>query len=181
MNFAGWWSGTVFCNTGCRLLVSPTGAGRCDPEQPGHERGYSHLHTQMWSLLAGAALLLAWGVSFVVQLVGRQPPFCDSMIPVQHDTGFYIAVIMAGALPAVSCQQLPFPGLARQRSIHYHFKTSAGRASRAWWQRMYLDILLLIPACYVLYTCAAGRLQTTLITPLVSVDLRWPDFVFHLV
>src|SRR5690606_22853578 len=27
-----------------------------------------------------------------------------------------------------------------------------GRASKAWWQRIYLDILLLLPALYVLYT-----------------------------
>jgi len=122
------------------------------------------LHAQMWLLLAAAAFAVGLAVSpSVVQLVGRTTSF----LRFDDDTSsltlvFTLPVLLAGVLTGLlaASSGLFLAWRASGQSIT-RFKQSNGRVSRAWWQRMYLDILLLIPACYVLYTLwQQGGLQT---------------------
>jgi len=127
------------------------------------------LHMQMWLLLAGVALVIGIAICpFVVQLVGRTTSFLrfddtrSSLTLV-----FTPQVLLAGAVTAlVAASSGLFLAWRAGGQTITRFRQAAGRASRAWWQRMYLDILLLIPACYVLYTLwQQGGLQTTADNP----------------
>src|SRR5690606_24117700 len=113
------------------------------------------IHVLMWLLMAGIALTVAIIVSpYVVRLVGQTTSFLqfDPDLP-PLTIVFTPQTIAAGAATALIAT---FSGLymawrTTGRTIT-SFKQESARASKAWWQRVYLDILLLIPALYVLYT-----------------------------
>jgi putative ABC transport system permease protein len=113
------------------------------------------IHLLMWLTLAAAALGMGISLApFVVRLVGQTTSF------LQFDpTAPPLPVILTAqalAAGAVTALIAASSGLLlawrTTGSTITSFKQQAGRASRAWWQRMYLDILIMIPALYVLYT-----------------------------
>lgn len=122
------------------------------------------LHVLMWLTLA--ALAFAVGVTFspfVVQLVGQTTSFLrfdDFSAPlVIVFTPLALAVGAATGIVAASSGLL----LAWRTSSQTitSFKQSSARASKAWWQRLYLDLMLLIPAVYVLFTLwQSGGIRT---------------------
>ena len=113
------------------------------------------IHVQMWLILAAIALGLGLvSAPFVVRLVGQTTSFLrfDSTTPPLEIT-FTSQAFIAGALTALiaTTSGLFLAWRTSSRTIT-NFKQETGRASKAWWQRIYLDVLILIPAVYVLYT-----------------------------
>ncbi len=116
------------------------------------------IHFLMWLLLA--ALALAVGIALspsVVRLVGRTTSFLqfddvNTLVPV-----FTPESIATGAITSlVAASSGLFLAWRTTRQTITSFKRGAGRATKAWWQRIYLDVLLLIPAVYVLYSLWAS-------------------------
>jgi putative ABC transport system permease protein len=113
------------------------------------------IHFLMWLILAGAALAIGIALSpYVVRLVGQTTSFLrfdntDAPLVVVY-TPQALAAGAATALIAASSGLVLAWRTTRQTITS--FKQQSARASTAWWQRMYLDVLLLIPAYYVLYT-----------------------------
>jgi putative ABC transport system permease protein len=113
------------------------------------------LHWLMWLILTGTAFAVAIAVSpTLVQLVGQTTSFLrfdgvgESLTIVF--TPQALAIAAATGLIAASSALLLAWRTSNQTITS--FKRAAARASKAWWQRLYLDVLLLIPATYVLYT-----------------------------
>jgi putative ABC transport system permease protein len=112
------------------------------------------IHLLMWLLLAGMAIAVAVAASpTVVQLVGRTSSFLrfddvNTLTPVFAPEN----LALGAATSLVAASSGLFLAWRSSRQTITSFKRGAGRVSKAWWQRAYLDILLLIPAFYVLYT-----------------------------
>ncbi|MEP7293459.1 MAG: hypothetical protein ABI835_16865, partial [Chloroflexota bacterium] len=104
----------------------------------------------------------------VVRLVGQTSSFLrfDGVgDPLQ--VVFTPQAIAAGALTGLiaSSSGLYFSWRSSAQTIT-GFKRSAARASKAWWQRAYLDLILLVPSLYVLYTLwKQGGLMTAAADP----------------
>jgi putative ABC transport system permease protein len=113
------------------------------------------VHVLMWLLLAGIAL----GISIllaplVVGIVGQTTSF----LQFDPDTPpltihFTPQAILAGAITALiaTVSGLFLAWRTTSKTIT-SFRQESARASAAWWQRIYLDVILLAPALYVLYT-----------------------------
>ncbi len=123
------------------------------------------IHVLIWLILTGTALMIGVLICpFVVRLVGETTSFLrfDGINP-PLDVTFTPQAIAAGALTGLiaSSSGLYFSWRSSAQTIT-SFKRASARAAKAWWQRAYLDLLLLIPACYVLYTLwRQGGLTTT--------------------
>ena len=113
------------------------------------------LHVLQWLTLAAVALVVGLFVSpIIVLLVGQTTSF----LRFDGVGDPLVAVIMAQAVGAGAATGL----LAASSGLFLAWRTSAqtinqfrqtaARAGKAWWQRAYLDFLLLLPAGYVLYT-----------------------------
>ncbi len=126
------------------------------------------IHIMMWLLLTGTALIVGLLLCLaVVRLVGRTTSFLQFNGTGTLNVVFTPQAIAAGAITGLiaSSSGLYFSWRSSAQTIT-GFKRSAARASKAWWQRAYLDILLLIPAVYVLYTLwKQGGLVTTAADP----------------
>jgi putative ABC transport system permease protein len=123
------------------------------------------IHFLMWLILAGIALAVGIGLSpLVVRLVGQTTSFLqfDPDIP-PLQVLFTSQALAAGAITTLIAASSGLLLAWRTTGATItSFKQQAGRASRAWWQRMYLDVLIMIPALYVLYTLwRQGGLVTT--------------------
>lgn len=116
------------------------------------------LHALMWLILAGLALGAGIAVSpLVVQLIGRTSSFLSFDYPsAPLDIVFTRGAILAGAVTGLLAagSGLVMAWRATEQSINT-FKRAQARSGKAWWQRMYLDVLLLVPAGYVFYTLQA--------------------------
>jgi putative ABC transport system permease protein len=122
------------------------------------------LHALMWLILAGIAL----GIGIVaappvVQLIGRTSSFLQFNY---HTAPLHVVytqqAILAGALTGLlaASSGLFMAWRTTGQSINT-FKRAQARSGKAWWQRIYLDIMLLVPAGYVFYTLQAqGGLNT---------------------
>ncbi len=122
------------------------------------------LHVLQWLTLALIALGVGLIVSpLIVLLVGQTTSF----LRFDGVGDPLVAVITAQAVGAGAATGL----LAASSGLFLAWRTSAqtinsfrqttARAGKAWWQRAYLDLLLLLPAGYVLYTLwAQGGLVT---------------------
>lgn len=127
-------------------------------------RGLLGLHTLMWLMLAGIALLIGIALApSVVMLVGRTTSFLRfdgdaSDLSIVFTQQTLVAGAATGLLAASS--GLLMAWRTTGQSI-VSFKQSEARASKAWWQRLYLDVMLLVPAAYLYYTLSAeGGLVT---------------------
>ncbi|MBN1287400.1 MAG: ABC transporter permease [Anaerolineae bacterium] len=122
------------------------------------------LHTLLWVILAGVALCAGMVVSpAVVQLIGRTASFLRfDADAAPLDVVFTREVILAGALTGLLAASagLRIAWRTTGQSINT-FRRAQARSGKAWWQRMYLDLMLLAPALYILYTLQAqGGLAT---------------------
>ncbi len=113
------------------------------------------IHVMMWLMMAAIALAVAVVVSpYVVLLVGQTTSFLqfDPTLP-PLTILFTPQAIAAGAVTALIAT---FSGLflawRTTGSTITSFKQESARASKAWWQRIYLDVILFVPAVYVLFT-----------------------------
>ncbi len=126
------------------------------------------LHFLMWLILAGLALAIGIAVSpSVVQLVGRTTSFLrfddvNTLVPVFTPE----SLGLGAATSLIAASSGLFLAWRTSRETITSFKRGVGRASKAWWQRTYLDVLVLIPAFYVLYTLwARGGLVNSATDP----------------
>jgi putative ABC transport system permease protein len=122
------------------------------------------LHALMWLILAGMALGMGIiAAPPVVQLIGRTSSFLnfDARTP-PLDIVFTQQAITAGAVTGLlaASSGLYIAWRTTGQSIN-QFKRAQARSARAWWQRVYLDVILLVPAGYVFYSLQAqGGLST---------------------
>jgi len=122
------------------------------------------LHLLMWLILAGLALGVGIAVSpFVVQLIARTSSFLNfnantPPLDIVYSQQTIVIGAMTGLLAASSGLYIAWR--TTKQSIN-QFKRAQARSGKAWWQRIYLDVLLLIPAGYVFYSLRAkGGLST---------------------
>lgn len=113
------------------------------------------IHLLMWLILAGIALAVGMVLSpLIVRLVGQTTSFLEfdpDIPPLQ--VLFTTQALAAGAITTLIAASSGLLLAWRTTGATItSFKQQAGRASRAWWQRIYLDVLIMIPALYVLYT-----------------------------
>ncbi|MBN1963275.1 MAG: hypothetical protein JW910_01425, partial [Anaerolineae bacterium] len=113
------------------------------------------IHTLMWLILAGLALAIGLAASpFVVQLIGRTTSFMRF-----DDTSSALEVVitgealLAGAITGLLAAStgLVMAWRTTGQSI-MNFKRRQARGGKAWWQRLYLDVVLLGVSLYILYT-----------------------------
>ncbi|MHB8629261.1 MAG: ABC transporter permease family protein [Aggregatilineales bacterium] len=117
--------------------------------------GVFRIHGVMWLILAGISLLVGLAAApTVIYLVGQTTSFlrfdnADAPLSVI----FTPVVLMTGVLTALlaASSGLYLAWRATRQTIT-QFKQQSARLLAAWWQRVYLDVLLLIPAYYALYT-----------------------------
>jgi putative ABC transport system permease protein len=105
-------------------------------------------------LLVGSAWLIGIPVSKgIIYLMGKTRSFMDFSLPpsLRLDITSLAMLIAGGAgLLILASRLLPVIGAARQTIITY--KQESARTLRApWWQRIFLDLMLFIPAAYGTY------------------------------
>ncbi|MBZ0321263.1 MAG: hypothetical protein K8L91_32915 [Anaerolineae bacterium] len=126
-------------------------------------RALLRLHALMWLILAGIALGIGiFAAPSVVELVGRTTSFLRFNNPTPDLSIQFTqqAVLLGAATGLIAASSGLLIAWRTTRQSITSFKQSQARAGKAWWQRMYLDILLLIPAAYVFYNLnAEGGLQ----------------------
>ncbi|HEX3049351.1 MAG TPA: hypothetical protein VHP83_01765 [Aggregatilineaceae bacterium] len=127
------------------------------------------VHILMWLILVSMAL----GVGLVagpaiVRLVGRTTSFLQF-----NDSGMPLEIvitsqaILTGAVTGLigASSGLVLAWRTTGQNIN-SFRRAAVRTSKAWWQRAYIDLALMLPAGYVLYTLTArGGVVTDAETP----------------
>ncbi len=112
------------------------------------------VHVLMWLILVWVALAMGIGVSpFVVQIVGQTTSFLqiDSTLPLLEIVLTPQALLIGTATGLIAASSGLFFAWRSTRQNINSFKQELSRGSKAWWQRMYLDIMLLVPAIYVLF------------------------------
>lgn len=113
------------------------------------------VHILMWVALVGAAVGIALlAAPLVVLLVGQTSSFLrfDGGSSVSRVVLTWQAVALSGATGLVTASSgLLLVWHATRRDIHL-FRQPAAHRGPAWWQRAYLDMLILVAAGYVLYT-----------------------------
>jgi putative ABC transport system permease protein len=142
------------------LMLRSRGMGRA---------GILGLHVMMWTLLVLLALAVAMLASpVIVTLVGQTSSFLrfenidETLTPVFTPQAIGAAAA-TGLLAASTAIWMAWRTSAQTIT---GFKRASARASKAWWQRAYLDIIFLIPAFYVLYTLwSQGGLVASAETP----------------
>ncbi len=118
-------------------------------------QGLLGIHLLMWLILAGTALGVGIAAApAVVQLVGRTTSFLRfEGVGDPLDVIFTSQALLAGLLTSLAAASsgLYIAWRTTGQTIT-SFKQQSARATKAWWQRIYLDVLAPIPALYVLYT-----------------------------
>ncbi|MBI5927736.1 MAG: hypothetical protein HY862_00390 [Chloroflexi bacterium] len=126
-------------------------------------RALLRLHALMWLILAGAALAIGiFAAPSVVELVGRTTSFLqfDNPTPNLSIQFTQQAILLGAATGLIAASSGLLIAWRTTRQSITSFKQSQARAGKAWWQRMYLDIMLIVPAAYVFYNLQAeGGLQ----------------------
>jgi len=113
------------------------------------------IHVLMWLLLTGAALGIGIAVSpLVVRLVGQTSSFLRFNDPssIQSVVITRQAVLLGAITGLIAASSGLFLAWRTTRQNINTFRQMAAHGSKAWWQRVYLDFMALIPAGYVLYT-----------------------------
>jgi putative ABC transport system permease protein len=113
------------------------------------------VHILMWLLLTGAALAVGIvAAPAVVQLVGRTSSFLSftGTSSVSHVV-FTPQAIGLGAITGLiaASSGLILAWRTTRQNIN-SYQRMVVREGKAWWQRAYLDLLMLFPAGYVLYS-----------------------------
>lgn len=128
-----------------------------------NSRGMSRLKLlQVHSLIWGLCGSISFGIALalappLVQFIGQTTTFMQFDNTASHlQIKFNTDVLAAGlgtALLAASSGLFIAWGTTRQTMLG--FKRGRARRNQAWWQRFYLDVILLVPAGYVFYTLQA--------------------------
>lgn len=126
------------------------------------------VHFLMWLLLVGFAL--GTGVLLaprLVQLVSQTSSFLRFDTPAALDiqmTGQ--AILIGGVTGLIAASSGLYMAWRTTGQNINSFRQNSARARQAWWQRAYLDVLILFPAAYVLWTLwQSGGLVTSAETP----------------
>ncbi len=117
--------------------------------------GVLWIHIQMWLMLVGVALAIAIFVSpYIVRIVGQTTSFLeiDTSAPVLGITFTLEAILTGVATGFISASSGLFLAWRTTRQNINSFRQQSVRGGKAWWQKAYIDLLILIPAGYVLYT-----------------------------
>ena len=127
-------------------------------------------------VLGGLAVLLGWPVSeWIASAIGRTQSFLNFSAKGNLPVLMTLNILRFGvavAVIALVAQLVPTLGASRHTIITY--KQERARTMRQpWWQRAYLDVMLLIPAMYGLYTL---RKQGSLVLPVAG---RLPNDPFQ--
>ncbi|MBZ0275728.1 MAG: ABC transporter permease [Anaerolineae bacterium] len=117
-------------------------------------RGLMTIHALMWLTLAGIALGIGLTLApGVVRLVGQTTSFLRfdgrDLLTAPFTPEVILAGLFTGLLAASSGLVLAWRTM---RQTITSFRQQQARVSRAWWQRVYLDFAVLLPALYVFYT-----------------------------
>jgi putative ABC transport system permease protein len=120
-------------------------------------------------MLVAIALAIAILASpYIVRLVGQTISFLevDTNAPIL-DITFTTEALMTGIITGlIAASSGLFLAWRTTRQNINSFRQQSVRGGKAWWQRAYLDMLILIPAGYVLYTLnQQGGLTTGADTP----------------
>lgn len=117
------------------------------------------VHALMWSILAGGAFAVAAVVApSIVVLIGKTTSFLrftgnSDDLSVIYMTQALLATGVTGFLAASTGLWMAWRTTGQNITT---YKRALARASHAWWQRLYLDMFMLLPAAYVLYTLQAS-------------------------
>lgn len=105
-------------------------------------------------LLGGVALLIGLPISsMIAQLIGQSRSFLSFTAQSQIRTTLTVTTLAFGVgavILALVAQVVPTIGAARYTVVTYK-QERARIMRRSWWQRAWLDVLLLIPSVYGLY------------------------------
>ncbi|NDJ74839.1 MAG: hypothetical protein GYB65_01155, partial [Chloroflexi bacterium] len=120
-----------------------------------HRHRLLRLHALMWLILAG----MAFGIGLlvapeVVQLIGSTSSFLrfdhtGEPLEIVFTRQALLAGALTGALAASSGLFMAWRTTGQSINM---FKRAQARSGKAWWQRIYLDVIMLVPAGYVFYT-----------------------------
>ena len=113
------------------------------------------VHVLMWMLLAGVALLIGIVLSpIIVGIVGQTTSFLrfNQDLPVLAVTLTSQALTIGAATALIATSNGLLLAWRSTRGTITSYRRDTTRGARAWWQRMYLDVILLIPGGYVFYT-----------------------------
>ncbi len=130
-------------------------------------------------LLNALALALGWPLSQVfVQAIGRARSFLNFSATTDVPSAYLSPQVVRFGLAIVAAafvaQMIPMLGAARHTIVTY--KQERGRTLRApWWQRAWLDLLLLIPTSYGIYLL---RKQGAIVA-LPIIDMELPNDPFQ--
>jgi len=128
--------------------------------------GVLRIHFLMWLILAAVSFGIGLALApVVVRLIGQTTSFLrfDNTDP-PLEIVFTPTVLLTGGITALlAASSGLYLAWRTTRQTITSFRQQTGRASASpWWQRVYLDFLLLIPAYYALYTLARqGGLVTS--------------------
>jgi putative ABC transport system permease protein len=132
-------------------------------------RAIIFIHLMMWLILAGIALAIGILLApSVVRLVGATTSFLrfdntDAPLEILFTPQALAAGTITGLVAASSGLLIAWRTTGQTITS---FKRASARAQAAWWQRIYLDIMLLVPAYYVLYSLNnKGGISTTADNP----------------
>jgi putative ABC transport system permease protein len=117
------------------------------------------IHVLMWLLLTGAALVIGIIASpYIVRLVGQTSSFLrfDDPSSTQSIVITPQAVLLGAVTGLVAASSGLFLAWKTTRQNINTFRQSNVRAAKVWWQRAYLDIMLLFVALYVLFDLEQG-------------------------
>ena len=126
-------------------------------------RAILFVHAWIWGCLACAAVISAAVISpFVVQIVAHT----SSFLRFDQEGEALTVVLTSNALMSGAATVLIAASggmiLSWQGTRKKALNNANVRAARAWWQRTYLDVLLFIPAAYMLFTLwRSGGLTTS--------------------
>ncbi len=113
------------------------------------------IHLLMWLTLVVVSLGIGLLVSpFVVRLVGQTAAFLrfDGTSSVQTITFTRTVLIIGVTTGLAAASSGLFLAWRTTRQNINSYRQQIGNARTAWWQRAYLDLILLVPAVYVYYS-----------------------------
>ncbi|MBC7869406.1 MAG: hypothetical protein H7Y09_01095, partial [Chitinophagaceae bacterium] len=112
------------------------------------------IHFLMWILLAGASFGIGLLLSpYIVRLVGKTASFLqfDNNTPPLVVTITQQALIYGAITAFLAASSGLFLAWRSTGQNVNSYRRSSARASQAWWQRSYLDLMVLVPGLYVFY------------------------------
>ena len=127
--------------------------------------GVLRIHVLMWMILAAVSLLIGLALApVVVRLIGQTTSFLrfDNTDPPLAIVFTPVVLLTGGITALLAISSGLYLAWRTTRQTITSFRQQSGRDSKPWWQRVYLDILLLIPAYYALFTLSRqGGLVTS--------------------